>query len=183
MPRLQATFDLQPMQTRMRGVPRLVRAHVRRRLSYWGRYHIKDIRKHSNVFKYSQGKRGNPGEPHLVNSLWTRRGKGRDPIQHIGWGVPWGEVLEFGPRRKFVWPIFPKGFRSDKSQGRSGGGVALKFLRFEWKGKIVYSKGVIHRWKKGELRPHVEPSLKRHERGFHADMGSITQRVIEGKLT
>lgn len=178
MPRLSATFDLKPLETHMRGVPRLVRKHTRQRLSYWGRRHVADIRKHNSVFKYREG--GATGK--LIASMWTRRAKSGGSKQLIGWGVPYGEVMEFGPRRKFVWDIFPTGFRSDITHGRSGGGVALKMLQFQWHGKICYAKKVTHRWTTKELRPHVGPSLDRLNREFMIDMGSIPQRVIEGEL-
>lgn len=182
MIKLQFTFDHAPIEKSFRGTRRLVKAHTRRRLSYWGRQHIKYIRGHRSVFKYKEGRQGRTSAP-LLNSMWTKRKKSREPTQLIGWGLPHGEVLEFGPKRVFTWEIVPKGFRSDISFGAGKRGVALKFLRFKVGGKIRYAKKVVHRWTTAELRPHVEPSLIRHERGFLQDMGSITKRVIEGRLT
>ncbi len=171
----------------MRRTSRLVRAHARRRLSYWGRYLIKDIRKRGSVFKYREGKgRKRGGGGSLLASLRTHRVTGRrDPQQVITWGVPHGEVMEHGPRKAKRWLIVPKGFRSDYAGagGRSGGGRALKFLRFKWHGKIKYARFVEHVWTPAELRPHIAPALKRHQRGFMADIGSIPKRVLEGKLT
>jgi hypothetical protein len=102
----------------------------------------------------------------------------------MGWGVPHGEVMEFGPRRMKRWLIVPKGFRSDISGagGRSGGGQALKFLRFKAGGKIRYTKWVEHVWDDGQKREHFKPHMEKHERGFFQDIGSIPQRVLEGKL-
>lgn len=178
---MTATWDDAELMQHYRRVPRLVRAHGRRRLSYWGRYMVKDIRRHSRVFKYRNG--GATGK--LIASMWTRRAAGHrgDPMQHVGWGVSHGEIMEYGPRRKFVWDIVPKGFRSDITHGRSGGGVALKRLRFMSNGKIRYARKVTRRWKNKELRQHIAPSLKRIEKGFMQDCGSIAQRVIEGRLT
>lgn len=180
MPRLTATIDMAPTMRRFRAATPLVRAHTRRRLSYWGRQIIKYIRRDHKLFRYANG--GATGK--LKASLRTRRGRsiGGDIVQEMSWGVPYGEVLEFGPRRKFTWKIRPKGFRSDVTHGRSGGGVALKFLRFQVGAKIVYAKEVKHVWTTSQLRPHFEPHMKKHERGFLDDMGSITQRVLEGRL-
>ena len=180
---LDAHFKLQEYRSFLRGVPRLVRAHSRRRLAYWGRYILSDIKRHQSVFKYRSRQRTKRIGPRLLNSMWTRRNSNSPvPMQQIGWRLPHGEVMEFGPRKARMWPITPKGFRSDVSHGRSGGGVALRFLRFEVRGKIVYARKVIHEWDRGQLREHVAPALKRHERGFMHDMGSIPKRVIEGKL-
>lgn len=188
MPLITATFDLKPIHTRLRGVPRLVRAHCRRRLSYWGRYFIADIRKHGSAFKHAVRRARKTKftaapvrKGRLLASLWTRRVKERDPKQLIGWGVPYGEVLEFGPRGAKTWTIRPKGFRSDITS-RGGGKTGLKFLRFQWRGKICYARQVTHVWTKDQLRPHVAPAFERHEKNFMADIGSIPKRVIEGKL-
>ncbi len=182
MPRIEAVWHLTGYRAHLRRVPRLTRAHARRRMSYWGRIIITDIRRHASVFKYKGG-RSRKGA-RLINSMWTKRGKParHEVMQHVGWGVPHGEVLEFGPRRKMTWVITPKGFRSDKSHGRSGGGVALRALRFKWRGKITYMRRVKHRWSIKESRVHVEPALKRNERKFQEDMGSILQRVVQGEL-
>jgi hypothetical protein len=178
MPRLVATFDLKPWERAMKGAPRLIRAHTRRRLSYWGQRHKSDIKRHSNVFRYREG--GATGK--LLASIWTERAKGghRHHIaQHLGWGVPYGEVMEFGPSRSFTWEIVPTGF---SSAGRSGGATGLRFLRFQSKGKIHFAKKVIHRWTPRELRLHVLPSMKRLSREYYKDMSTISQRVIEGEL-
>lgn len=181
MPRITAVWDNVNLMRFYRRVPRLVRAHSRRRLFYWGRYLVKDIRKHSGVFKYKGG-RGGRSAP-LINSMWTERGKGKEIKQSIGWGVAHGEVMEFGPRTAKSWIIAPRGFRSDVTHGRSGGGVALKMLRFKWHGKITYARQVTHVWDDGQKRPHVEPALKRHERNMMHDLSTIPKRVMEGKLT
>lgn len=64
----------------------------------------------------------------------------------IGWGVPYGRVLEFGPLRRRIWTIKPK-------RG--------KVLRFKAGGGIVFARSVTRVWEKSQLRPHVGPTIFR----------------------
>jgi hypothetical protein len=100
----------------------------------------------------------------------------------MGWAVPYGYVLEWGPYKKRVWYIKPKGFRSEVNLGRSGGGQALSFLRFEYKGKIVFARKVKHTWTRAQLRPHFEPWMNHYQRRILADIGDIPRQVIEGEI-
>lgn len=184
MPALTITgkWEADHLRRFLRRAPRIIRGHQRRRLSYWGRYIIASIRRDGKIFKYEQGKRKG-GKGMLKASLWTERNrKSQQPSQLLGWGVPWGEVMEFGPARKSSWKIRPSGFRSDVGLGRSGAGRALRFLRYEQHGEIKYAREVTHVWTDSQRRPHFEKHLKRHDRGFRQDMDSIPVRVFEGKL-
>jgi hypothetical protein len=167
----------------LRRAPRIIRGHQRRRLAYWGRYIINSIRRDGKLFKYEQRQRGGRRKGMLKASLWTERNRNsREPSQLLGWGVPWGEVMEFGPARKSSWKIRPSGFRSDATLGRSGAGKALKFLRYEQHGVIKYAREVTHVWTDSQKRPHFAKHLKRHDRGFRQDIESLPTRVFEGKL-
>ena len=158
------------------GTTRLTRAHTRKRLAFWGRRLVSSIRGDSGLFTSDHGV--------LKASLWTERSKdSAEPAQEIGWGVPYGEVLEWGPARAREWKIRPRGFRSDVTHGRSGGGKALARLRFVAKGKVVYAREVTHRWTEAERRPHFAPWLDHITRFFLDDMLSINARVIAGELT
>jgi hypothetical protein len=154
---------------------KLIRVHTRRALSKRARRIISDIRRDEELFSNESGR--------LKASLWTKRAKGTEIVQEMGWAVPYGEVLEFGPRHKREWKIRPRGFRSDVTLGRSGGGQALKALRFKSKGKIVYARVVTHRWTSDQLRPHFGPWLDHWRRHILAELATIQQRVIEGELT
>jgi hypothetical protein len=153
---------------------KLIRVHTRRALGKWGRRIITDIRRDEELFSNETGR--------LKASLWTKRGKDPVPVQEMGWAVPYGEVLEFGPKRKKTWVIRPKGFRSDVNLGRSGAGQSLKALRFESKGRIVYARKVTHRWTSAELRPHFRPWMDHWRRHILQDLQSIQGRVLEGDL-
>jgi hypothetical protein len=184
VPRITAKCHDEAFRRHLRRSYGVIIAHTRRRLSYWGRYIIKSIRRDRSLFKYKEGRRRRRGgSGTLAGSLWTKRVQGKTE-QVMGWGVPHGEVMEFGPRRLKRWPIVPRGYRSDVAGagGRSGGGQKLKFLRFKVGGKWRYARWVEHVWTDDQKRPHFGPHMRKHERGFLQDVGSIPYRVLEGKL-
>lgn len=157
-------------------VRRLTKAHARKRLEFWGRRLLTSIRGDSQLFTSDHGV--------LKASLWTERTRdSQEPSQEAGWGVPYGEVHEWGPARAKEWKIVPRGLRSDVTSGRGGAGQALKKLRFVSNGKVVYAKSVTHRWTEASRRPHFEPWLDHLRRYFLEDMQSICSRVISGELT
>lgn len=61
------------------------------------------------------------------------------------WGVPYGRVLEFGPRVK-TWKI----------RARFG-----KALRFQVGGSVIFRREVTHHWTPAQKRPHFFPAAKR----------------------
>jgi hypothetical protein len=99
----------------------------------------------------------------------------------MGWAVPYGYVLEWGPATKRSWVIKPKGFRST-TLGRSGGGQALTALRWRAGGEWKYARQVVHKWTVGSLRPHFEPWIDHHQRHMLQDLGDVPHRVLEGEL-
>lgn len=182
--RLQATVDDRAVREHLRSVPNVIRAHVIRRLEYWGRRVVTETKRDlAGKFTYSSPPPQGHQRGALANSLWTERKRSESvPTQAAGWGVPYGEFLEFGPRRKKRWIIRPKGFRSDVKLGRSGAGQALQFLRFEVGGVIKYARQVEHKWTKRELRKHFGPALKKLRAGINRDLSTIPNRVVRGKL-
>jgi len=162
---------------RLQRADKVARAHVRQRQVFWGNRVIRDIRGDHQLFSNEIGR--------LKQSLYTRRKRGQkagESVQELGWRVPYGDVVEFGPARAREWEIRPRGFRSDISHGRSGGGVALTFLRFVSKGKVVYAKKVKHIWTEKERRPHFEPWIDHFRRFYLEDMATIVPRVLRGEL-
>lgn len=65
--------------------------------------------------------------------------------QTIDWGVPYGRVLEFGPRVR-RWVIAAR---------------RAQFLRFVSGGRVVFARRVVRRWDRSQLRPHVGPTIDR----------------------
>lgn len=65
--------------------------------------------------------------------------------QDVRWTVPYGRVMEFGPRSAVAWEIKPK---------------RAKALRFVVDGKTVFAGRVVHVWDDRQLRPHVGPTLE-----------------------
>lgn len=167
-------------------VPRIIRGHVARRIHKYSNDIIANIRADHKLFKYKNADATyNRGK--LKQSLWTDKLETSDDdlqVQQIGWAVPYGDVLEYGPMYKKQWEIKPKGFRSDVggAKWRSGGMQALRFLRFNVGGKIVYARKVTHKWTKKELRPHVKPHVEKLEKKILKDLQSIPAKVFEGKL-
>jgi hypothetical protein len=152
---------------------KVARAHIRQRQTFWGNRVIRDIRGDHQLFSNEHGR--------LKQSLYTRRKRGQKPgesVQELGWRVPYGEVVEFGPARAREWKIRPRGFRSDAK----GAGKALTHLRFVVKGKVIYAKEVTHRWTEKERRPHFEPWIDHVRRFYLDDMVSILPRVLKGEL-
>jgi len=181
VPRVQAKIHDKEFRKKLRTSSAVVKGHVARRLSYWGRYIIKSIKGDHSIFKYKEGRsRRRGGGGSLTGGLWTNRTQGKLE-QLMGWNVAHGEVMEFGPRFAKEWFITPKGFRSDVTS-RGGGKTGLKFLRFKSRGKIRYAQIVKHVWDDGQKREHFKPHMKKAERGFFQDIGSIPKRVLEGKL-
>jgi len=113
----------------------------------------------------------------LDQSLW--REAAHEPLKpgiKIGWGVPYGYVLERGPKTKKDWWIFPG--KNLVATGKRAG-LPTKMLRFVdlakgsfyglFKGKlrgrnrrivekgapVIYAKKVHHIWTLKSLRPHM----------------------------
>jgi hypothetical protein len=173
--RLGIDYKTEKLERHLRHVSRVTAGHVRRRLKYWSDRIISTVRSNYTVFDNETGK--------LKQSLWTSPVRGvREPTQELGWAVPYGYVLEFGPVRKRTWVIKPKGFRSDIGTGRSGGGRSLRFLRFEAGGKIVYAREVRRVWNDSQKRPHFIPAFEKHERAYYKDLASIPIKVMSGEL-
>ena len=165
-------MDTRELRHHWSRAPRLIKAHSAKRLDYWGRRIISSIKTDSSLFTRDRGR--------LKNSLWTHRRRG-ELVQEMGWAVPYGYVLEWGPSTKRTWVIKPKGFRSD-APGRSGGGRALTALRWKAGGEWKYARQVTHRWTVGSLRPHFEPWIDHHKRHMLQDLGDVPHRVLEGEL-
>lgn len=65
--------------------------------------------------------------------------------QDIRWTVPYGRVMEFGPRSAQSWEIKPR---------------LKKALKFEIGGQTIFAGRVVHVWTDKQLRPHVGPTLE-----------------------
>jgi len=170
-------------------VPRLIRGHVARRLKYHCERIIIAIKEDDTLFKYTQRGGGrSQATGQLKQSLWTAKGTSAMgsgvQVQLIGWAVPYGDVLEWGPMYKRTWEIKPKGFRSDVGgrKWRSGGYQALQFLSFQVGNKVVFARKVTHRWTEKERRPHVTPHVEKLEKRILKDLNTIPSKVFSGEL-
>jgi hypothetical protein len=178
--------DRAKLRKNLERVARVVKRHASRRLHLHCNTIIKNIRNDHTLFKYKDAEVDyNRGK--LKESLWTEKADTSTKavaVQQIGWAVPYGDVLEWGPVLKKTWEIKPKGFRSDVGgkKWRSGGQQALQFLRFKYKGSIVYSRGVTHKWTEAEKRPHVTPHVEQMEAIILEDLESIPSKVFSGEL-
>ena len=159
--------EIKGLDTRARRLGSVVREYrktvAKRVLRYWGDQIRSGIRRDRSLFRYRIApiRGGGRRRGMLKQSLF--RSRPREMPGHVvqvdlGWGVPYGPVLEWGPERAKVWTIKPVGFRAGVTLGRSGAAQAIKFLRFRGAGGgIVYARQVTHKWKQNQLRPHFEP--------------------------
>ena len=155
---------------------------AKRRLEYWADRARTEIRRDRTLFHYAQqpiddgrGQRRRKGA--LKASLWVGRAKrssGKSLSVEMGWGVPYGPVLEWGPRVR-QWIIRPRGFRVAKRGGVAG----VKSLRFRVGNEIVYARKVVHTWSRDQLRPHWTPTLDALEPQILDDLGKVAEDVIE----
>jgi len=79
----------------------------------------------------------------LAGSLYHSRARGRNAVVKLGWGYPYGSVLEYGPD-KTVWEIRAK---------------HAKALRIPLPGGVIYRRAVVHRWNSTMLREHYGPAI------------------------
>lgn len=92
----------------------------------------------------------------------VRRRRGAISID-MGWGVPYGKTVEFGPRKK-TWKIRAR---------------FAKALRFQAGGGIVFAKEVTHRWTPAEQRPHFAPTIKRLAPRIRKTLGIIVRETMK----
>lgn len=165
------------------------RAHKRaaiatkRYIEYYGDKIVSSIRRDRHLFTYKEKPIGGSfgvtrRQGALKRSLWAGKvvaDKGA-LVQELGWGVPYGPYLEWGPERAKAWTIRPKGFRVVSP--RSGGAVGLKYLRFKAKGKIVYAREARHRWKQSELRPHYGPAVEHWEKFLLRSLANVPGEAL-----
>lgn len=154
-------------------------------LRYWGDQIRTGIRRDRTLFHYrippirGSGRRRGA----LKQSLWRSRPRreGQDVKVDLGWGVPYGPVLEHGPTVK-RWTIRPTGFRRGVKLGRSGAGQAIQFLRFRGSsGGIHYAREVVHRWKPNQLRPHFEPHVEYRFKMMTRDLVRQYKAIDDGR--
>jgi len=81
----------------------------------------------------------------------------------IKWGLPYGRILEYGPRVK-QWVITARN------------APHLVFYS-QYHGSIIKKKQVIHRWDKSQLREHVGPAVETHWPDCKADLAEILERI------
>jgi hypothetical protein len=182
---IEAEIDRQALELvarMMKEAHKKVTIMARRRLRYWGDQIVSGIKRDNTLFSYSIPRlRGQRRRGALKSSLWVggpRKSKNVAGVSvELGWGVPYGSVMELGPARVKRWEIKPTGFRQASS--RSGGQTGIRFLRFRGGDrKIHYARKVVRRWKQSELRPHFEPHTEFRAKMMARDMQNRMAEII-----
>lgn len=94
----------------------------------------------------------------LARSLWKHpfRATGTRVTVQAGWGVKYGRVLEYGPRKK-VWTILPGKGPVAPGWNRAG----QPTIRLKWGGPSGehFARKVTHVWTEAQKRPHWKKAI------------------------
>lgn len=156
--RITAKFDLSSLRSRFRGCPRVARRRLRTVLPKHGKAILGSIRRSKSIFDRTNTHKDSPS---LQRSLWaSQKNTSNELVQEMGWGVPYGPVLEHGPRkRRWIIPG-PVGFAV-------GGGV-------QWASEVERV------WTNDQKREHFGPAMEKQEPKFHRDAERALVESIEG---
>jgi hypothetical protein len=177
-------FDLGPFQRALQQAPRRVADISKRVLHRWATQFVTEAKAEgSRIFTKQKDTDRREG---LVQGIYAYP-RGTEPMQkgkallfQIKWSVPYGYILEWGPRKK-IWEIKPKRFKALRIPGwqftvvRGPGGAA------KMQQNVVYFKKVVHRWTKWSLRPHMRPAGEKIRPGFIKDMSDVPGAALEGR--
>jgi len=94
----------------------------------------------------------------LARSLWKHpfKAQGTRVSVQAGWGVKYGRVLEYGPRRK-TWTILPG--KGPVAAGWNRSGQPTIHLKWSSPAGDHFARKVTHVWTEAQKRPHWKKAI------------------------